>query len=304
MNEQEFSELAAGAALNALSPADRQRYLDALSAHPEWGRRAEADAETAAALAAAVAPVEPPAALRSALLARIASTPQDGGDVPAAEREDAGETPDVSDAPDVSEVPEVSDPHDVSDPRDPSGTVDRLGSPETTSGVSAPASAADRGGDEERRARRPLRLLFALAASVALVVGIGIGAVALNGYLNRPASVVALEQIQGADDAQQASVELADGGSATAHWSASVGSAVLVTDGIPATADGETYELWFVRGDDAIPAGTFDVNDGDATAQLSGEMHAGDVIAVTVEQAGGSPTGIPTSDPVIVIPTA
>ncbi|MFK4760503.1 anti-sigma factor domain-containing protein [Microbacterium sp. ZW T5_45] len=292
MNEQEFSELAAGAALNALSPADRQRYLDALSAHPEWGRSAEADAETAAALAAAVAPVEPPAALRSALLARIASTPQDGGDVPAAEREDAGETPDVSDAPDVS------------DPRDPSGTVDRPGSPETTSGVSAPASAADRGGDEERRARRPLRLLFALAASVALVVGIGIGAVALNGYLNRPASVVALEQIQGADDAQQASVELADGGSATAHWSASVGSAVLVTDGIPATASGETYELWFVRGDDAIPAGTFDVNDGDATAQLSGEMHAGDVIAVTVEQAGGSPTGIPTSDPVIVIPTA
>jgi anti-sigma-K factor RskA len=28
------------------------------------------------------------------------------------------------------------------------------------------------------------------------------------------------------------------------------------------------------------------------------------VIAVTVEQAGGSPSGAPTSDPFIVIPTA
>jgi anti-sigma-K factor RskA len=33
-------------------------------------------------------------------------------------------------------------------------------------------------------------------------------------------------------------------------------------------------------------------------------MHEGDVIAVTVEPAGGSPTGQPTSDPIIAIPTA
>jgi anti-sigma-K factor RskA len=37
---------------------------------------------------------------------------------------------------------------------------------------------------------------------------------------------------------------------------------------------------------------------------LAGDMHAGDVIAVTVEQAGGSPSGSPTTDPVVVIPTA
>jgi anti-sigma-K factor RskA len=77
-----------------------------------------------------------------------------------------------------------------------------------------------------------------------------------------------------------------------------------VTDGIPAPADGETYELWFVRGETAIPAGVFDVDDGRATAALDGSMHAGDVIAVTVEQAGGSPSGTPTTEPVIVIPTA
>ena len=36
----------------------------------------------------------------------------------------------------------------------------------------------------------------------------------------------------------------------------------------------------------------------------AGEMHEGDVIAVTVEQGGGSPSGLPTTDPVIAIPTA
>ena len=79
---------------------------------------------------------------------------------------------------------------------------------------------------------------------------------------------------------------------------------MLVTDGIPSPADGETYELWFVRGDTPVSAGVFDTEGGDATAVLAGDMHAGDVIAVTVEQAGGSPSGSPTTDPFIVIPTA
>ncbi len=152
--------------------------------------------------------------------------------------------------------------------------------------------------------RRWSRAVFALAACLAVLVGVGIGAVALNQQLNRPTSVVALQEIQSAPDAQKATVELADGGTATAHWSASAGAAVLVTDGIPAPADGKSYELWFVRGETAVPAGVFAVEDGRATAALEGDMHAGDVIAVTVEQAGGSPTGTPTSDPFIVIPTA
>jgi anti-sigma-K factor RskA len=59
-----------------------------------------------------------------------------------------------------------------------------------------------------------------------------------------------------------------------------------------------------VRGDAPVSAGVFDVDGGDATALLDGDMQAGDAIAVTVEQAGGSPTGQPTTDPVIVIPTA
>lgn len=148
------------------------------------------------------------------------------------------------------------------------------------------------------------RRFFALAASVVLIAGLGIGAAVLIPQLAQPASVVALEKIEAAPDAQQQTVELDSGAQATAHWSASVGSAVLVTDGLDAPGVGQTYQLWFVRGEQPLPAGVFDTDDGAATALLDGDMHEGDVIAVTVEQAGGSPTGLPTTAPIIAIPTA
>ena len=40
---------------------------------------------------------------------------------------------------------------------------------------------------------------------------------------------------------------LTDGGEVTAHWSESLGKAVLVSDGLPTIADDESFELWFVR---------------------------------------------------------
>lgn len=154
------------------------------------------------------------------------------------------------------------------------------------------------------RPRRWSRGLFALAASVVLIVGLGIGAAILVPQLTQPASVVTLEKIEAASDAQQSTVRLDDGAQATAHWSASVGSAVLVTEGLEGLDADRTYQLWLVRGEDALPAGLFETESGEATALLDGSMHEGDVIAVTVEQAGGSPTGLPTTEPIIAIPTA
>lgn len=259
MNEDEFAELAAGAALHALSPQDEERFRIALQEHPQWRAIMEDDVETAGFLATAP-PVAPPTAIRASLLARIADTPQD-----------------------------------------PHADADAPATAHVAANAAAP-DAADR--VTAQPVRRWSRSMLALAACLALLVGVGIGAVALNGQLNRPGTVVALEQIRSAEDAAEASVELESGGTATAYWSESLGSAVLVTDGIPAPSEGQTYELWLIRDEQPIPAGVFSVDDGDATAELQGEMHSGDVIAVTVEQAGGSPDGQPTSDPVIVIPTA
>ncbi|CAH0193334.1 MULTISPECIES: anti-sigma factor [unclassified Microbacterium] len=180
--------------------------------------------------------------------------------------------------------------------------------PQTDAAEPAPARTSAPGPasapDSAERPRRWSRRLFTLAASVVLVLGLGIGAAVLIPQLVQPASVVALEKIEAASDAQQATVELESGAEATAHWSASVGSAVLVTAGLDALDEDQTYQLWFVRGEEALPAGLFETEAGAATALLDGAMHEGDVIAVTVEQAGGSPTGLPTTDPIIAIPTA
>jgi anti-sigma-K factor RskA len=115
--------------------------------------------------------------------------------------------------------------------------------------------------------------------------------------------MAALEQIEAAPDAQTATAKIADGGTATAHWSEDVGKAVLVSNGLPAIAADESFELWFVRDGVPISAGTFD-DAGGATVLLEGAMAPGDVIAVTVEQEGGSPSGEPTTDPIVMIRTA
>ena len=82
MNVNEFAELAAGHALHALSPEDQQAYEAALATHPEWTAIAEADAATAAELADGVAEVAPPAHVRQALLATIASRTADRAETP------------------------------------------------------------------------------------------------------------------------------------------------------------------------------------------------------------------------------
>ncbi|PZU37460.1 MAG: anti-sigma factor [Microbacterium sp.] len=156
-----------------------------------------------------------------------------------------------------------------------------------------------------RRAGWGARAWFALAASIALLLGVGAGATIVAQQLNRPAAVVALDRIEAAPDAQSASTTLADGGEATVHWSESLGETVFVSAGLPPIEADQSYELWFVRGEEPIAAGVFTADDsGTATALLAGQMAPGDTIAVTVEPAGGSPTGQPTSTPIVAIPTA
>lgn len=268
MNEQEFQQLAAGHALHALSAADERRFALARAEHPEWTSDADRDVETAAALAAALEPVRPPSALREALLAQISTTPQDP----------------------VPQAPEAQDP----------------GAREARADDRVDA-AADRASPTTRSTggpRRWSRALFTLAACLVLLVGGGIATAIVVSQLQRPASVVALDEIRSAPDAEQATVRLESGATATAHWSGQLGEAVLVASGLDRPDPDKTFELWFVRGDQPISAGVFDTVDGEATALLHGAMQAGDAIAVTVEQAGGSPSGAPTSDPIFVIPTA
>ena len=259
MNDREFDDLSAGDALHALTPDDQRTLDDALAADPGLRDRLDADAAAAARLAETVSEVVPPPALRAALLARIATTPQDA----------------VPPAPAVVATPAAAS-------------------------ASAPAPAPAK----PARARWGARSWFALAASVLLVLGIGGAVAVVSQQVNQPASVVALERIESAPDAQSAAATVSGGGEATLHWSGSLGEAVLVSDGLPSIADDKDFELWYVRDGAPISAGVFSTDDGDATAVLSGAMHAGDVVAVTVEDAGGAPAGLPTTEPIVAIATA
>ena len=260
MTENEFTELAAGHALHALSAEDETRYRSALAEHPEWERIAHEAEQTGAMLADGLADVAPPPSLRESLLAHIAVTPQGDATV---------------------EAP----------------------SPDAT----ASSAGADRDADADRDAPQPRpwrRRLFALAAAIVLLAGIGIATTSIVTDINRPASVVALEEVTAAADAAHATAELASGAQATAYWSASLGTAVLVADGLDELQPGQAYELWLVRDETPISGGVFTATDGrQVTAVVDETMHEGDVIAVTIEEAGGSPTGLPTTEPIIVIAT-
>ncbi|WOF21456.1 anti-sigma factor [Microbacterium betulae] len=152
-----------------------------------------------------------------------------------------------------------------------------------------------------RRAKRPRRARFVLAASIALLLTIGIGAATISQFLDRPEAVVALERIESADDARVVDAAVPGGGTVALHWAPSSGEAVVVADGIPELTDGQQYELWNVRGETPVSAGVFDGGTTDPTL-LAGEVAPGDVVAVTIEQAGGSPTGAPTTEPIVALP--
>lgn len=269
MNERDFADLAAGHALNALSAADERAYQEALAGNPHWDSHVRSAADAVAAISDTIEPVEPPASVRASLFARISELPQD--DSPAAA------------------TPAPLDDEDFA----AAGLTPVTAEREPVSGGSASASGWGR------------RRWFTLAASFAAVLALGFGAVTVGQLMAPPAAVVALEQIEGAPDARSATATMPDGTVATAHWSASTGRSVLVSDGMPALPSDKTYELWFVREGTPIAAGTFEPDaDGSATAVLEGQMHEGDVIAVTIEPAGGSPDGTPSTDAVVAVATA
>ncbi|MCW3492022.1 anti-sigma factor [Microbacterium sp. SSM24] len=278
MDEREFAELASGFALDALSPADRRAFDEARAAHPEWEHWVESDVATAAALGDGVPDEAPPLTLRSTLLSRIATMPQ-LPDITAADAAVSETWPTAAEA-----EAEASDDPDEAPAVDPAPTT-------------ATIQAISR--------RNWTRGLLTLAASIVVLVVLGFGAASINQFVNRSPEVVALQEIEAAPDSQSVTAELDDGGTMTAHWSESVGKAVVVSAGLPEIADDESFELWFVRDGAAVSAGTFEPTaTGGSTALLEGAMEPGDVIAVTVEPQGGSPDGQPTSDPIVQIPTA
>lgn len=150
-----------------------------------------------------------------------------------------------------------------------------------------------------RRRRFQVGLVAAAAAVIAVVGGVTITQLDDDAPGETPATIeaVSAENVLAAPDVETipASGDLPDGTTATVHYSDDLGRAVIVTAGMPAAAEGTTYELWLKHGDKFVPAGLMG-GGKDETILLDGDASAAEAVGITVEPAGGSQS--PTFPPV------
>jgi anti-sigma-K factor RskA len=144
-----------------------------------------------------------------------------------------------------------------------------------------------------------------LIASVAAALALFAGGIAVGGLVH-PASTVSaqstLSQVVAAPDAQHATAALGTtDGSVAVISSAQLGKSVVVVTNAPPPPSGKTYELWYLRGGSATPAGTMTPTGRVTTMALTGQFTSGDTIGLTVEPAGGSPK--PTTPPLFTVTT-
>lgn len=145
--------------------------------------------------------------------------------------------------------------------------------------------------NRRRRFRLPRLLppaLAAVAAAATVAIGLGLHAAGLSNDLDDARATLA---ILGSPDARQ--IELAAGrGRLVVRGS----DAVLVLAGLERAPAGKDYQAWIVEGGTPRSAGTFE---GDTqVVRIAGAVPTGAVVAVTVEDEGGSTTDKPTTTPI------
>jgi anti-sigma-K factor RskA len=229
-------------------------------------------ADVASALALDVTPIEPPAALKASIMAKLSSTPQLA---PTA----------TDEAPLVLEKVEPS-------------VVGTAPEPQKSPSI-APAGPAETRARSRWFARPAVILVAAAAALVLFFGGLAVGtSVSNSNSVSQQAA--ALVQINAAADAQHAHAPVAGGGTASLVWSDSLAKSVVVVNGVPQLPNGKTYQLWYIRNGEATSAGTMTVAASGPTSQaLEGSIASGDTVAMTVEPSGGSKQ--PTTKPIMAI---
>jgi anti-sigma factor RsiW len=152
----------------------------------------------------------------------------------------------------------------------------------------------------EPRRRRVAPVLGAVAAVAAVVaLAIGLWASSLSSELDETRAALARQQaavqVLGDSEAQSVALQAGDGRLVVG----ADGKAVLVLDGLDPAPAGKTYEMWIAPGGDigaANRAGTFSGREGLEAELVDGTVSSGDVVAVTIEKAGG--VNAPTTQPI------
>ena len=145
--------------------------------------------------------------------------------------------------------------------------------------------------------RNQPRWLSAVAACLALAVVVLSGAVVALGRRSDavlPGTDDAIVAVLGAEDLQTAELEMDTATPGRFLYSPSQDEGVLVAAGMPAVPGDKTYELWLIHDGTPVAAGLFRPDAGGAAvASVEGIVKGAELVAVTIEPAGGSkrPTG-------------
>ncbi|WP_157237239.1 anti-sigma factor domain-containing protein [Promicromonospora sukumoe] len=267
-------DLLPGYAMDALDHVERQAVERLLASDADARRALD---EYRDVLAAFVVEAEPPAALRSSVLAQVQGTPQ------------------VHDRTAGTPVPESAPG---------GGSPSAGGSTAATSGPASSVAAPGRASgadvvDLDARRRRRRRWGTAVAA---------VAAVAAIAVPSTIAVQVTAERDRLQEQAQVVSEMLADPDSAVLRASVEGGgeASVLVSgddmffhaEGLPELDPDKAYQLWVVEGDGSVSsAGLLALRGDQATALVQGEHGVG--MAVSVEPESGSEE--PTTAPIVVL---
>ncbi|WP_270410028.1 anti-sigma factor domain-containing protein [Brachybacterium paraconglomeratum] len=299
MNEQKHTMTGAWA-LNALDADERERMRRYLDEDPEAAAEARAFEETAGELAASLPPLAPPPQLRSAVMARIATTRQLS---PLPEDEQVEQDPPQAiDAADVAGPTTSTEPAPTSAPSEPS-TPPAPGAPTaegsaTSTDAPEPVVSLDRYRASVRRSR--WTAVAAAALLLTTIVGIGLWNGERAAQEEVQATLTAMESQQAAaqqeremlsallsaDDASRLSVPVGDGGSLELMYSRDQQAMIVQPDGLEVLPADRTYQVWMIEGDEITSAGLLE--DPSAAMMHPGAIPEGVVVGLTVEPAGGS----------------
>ena len=314
MTQRDELHLLTGAyALGALNEKDTAQF-EAYLAESESLRSEVAEmTDTAVVLGLATTPVTPSADLKARIMGLVATTPQ----LPALDadaqhavdqRAQSTTVSHLTAVPAAAESTHADAAHSTdTDSTDTDSTDPATTHPATTAsarGGTHSAAASDRA--RTRWFTRPVGILTAAAAAVALFVGGGIVSQALldgNDTL-RQEQAAGLAELNAAPDLQRASADVEGGSTATLIWSGELNRSAVVFDELEQLPGDRVYQAWYINAsNEATPAGTFEA-DGDRTSfrVLEGSMESGTVVGVTVEPEGGSEQ--PTTNPIVVIEAA
>ena len=150
----------------------------------------------------------------------------------------------------------------------------------------------------ESRRRRTVPVLAAVAAVAAVVaLALGIWATSMSSDLDETRDALARERAAAAivADPTSRTVEMAPGAGRLVVGVD--GQAALVLPDLGEAPAGKTYQAWVIKDGNPISAGTFPGEYGTDVVLLDGDVAEGEVVAVTLEKAGGAKT--PSLPPVV-----